>query len=370
MDFFAATAFAFESVAAQELKMLNMKNVRIEGNRVFFEGAETDAARACVFLRSVDRVFLLAGRFPAYSFDELFEGVEAIKWPSLLSEKGRFCVTARCVQSKLMSQSDVQKITKKAIIRSMQKRYRLNTFPEVEETYKIEISIYKNEVFVALDLCGEGLHKRGYRTLNAEAPLRETFAAGLLLLANYDGHTAFADPFCGSGTLGIEAAMLASGRAPGANRSFLAEAWRCWDKEAWHLAREAAADAVRAEKSTIFVSDVDPKMVEMTEFHARQAGVASQLTIRCRDARKLRLQSYGGIMVTNPPYGERLMSEQQAQELLKEMRYPFAELMDQGWRIGVLTPYQELEKVVGRRAEENRRLFNGNIPCRFYQFFA
>lgn len=370
MDFFAAAAFALESVAAQELKMLNMKNVRIEANRVFFQGDEADAARACVFLRSVDRVFLLAGRFSARSFDELFEGIEAIKWPELLSEKGRFCVTARCVQSKLMSQSDVQRITKKAIVRSMQRRYRLNTFPETEETYKIEVSVYKDEAVVALDLCGEGLHKRGYRTLNAEAPLRETFAAGLLLLANYDGHTAFADPFCGSGTLGIEAAMLASGRAPGAGRSFLAEAWRCWDKKAWQLAREAAADAVRTEKSMIFVSDIDPKMVEMTQFHAKQAGVEHQLIVRCRDARKLHLQNYGGIMVTNPPYGERLMNEKQAQELLKEMRYPFAELMDQGWRIGVLTPYQELEKAVGCSAQEKRRLFNGNISCRFYQFFA
>lgn len=349
---------------------MGIDNVTIDQMRVYFTGDEGAGARACINLRSADRVFLHIKSFTAKSFDELFDGVYAIPWADYISPKGKIIVNARCVQSTIMSQSDTQSITKKAIIKSMQRKIAQEIFPESGEDYTIEVSILKDNVVIGMDLCGASLHKRGYRTKNAPAPLKESMAASLLLIADYNGSDYFCDPFCGSGTLPIEAALIARNIAPGLNRSFAAEKWKNSSKALWEQERQRARDLINPKSSGRIVGyDIDPKMIEMSKFHAQQAGVAKFIKFKVQDAKDLNEDKYGGTIVTNPPYGERLSTKEQSQELYTQLRYSMLPLLDWGWSLNILTANDRFERFFGKKADKVRRLFNGDIPCKFYQYF-
>lgn len=368
MKFIASTAFALESVTADELRRLGLNNVRCENNRVLFEGTQQDAATACIWLRSADRVSLLVAEFVATSFDVLFEGIAGLNWSGYLKATSRIIVNARCVRSQLMSQSDVQSIGKKAIITALQRKHRMEVFPETAEENFIHISILNDKVTVSIDLCGDGLHKRGYRVLNAQAPLRETFAAALLLLSGYNGEGPLLDPFCGSGTIAIEGAMLAKNMAPGRMRNFAAENYTWCDPAVFANAKSVAIEQERATTAEIFCGDISPEMVDMTAYHAERARVKDKLSLRCMDACAWDVPLYCGHMITNPPYGERLLDREQAFELLHNFSALALRLTEQYWNLGILTPEARLESALFQKAAGRRKLYNSNIPCTFYTF--
>ena len=366
MNFIVSTAFAIDGIAANELRSLGINNVQCKNNHVYFDGTIADAAKACIWLRSADRVGLLLSSFNAYTFDELFDNVSSIYWSDFLTRNSKIIVNARCVHSKLMSERDVQRISKKAIINYLSKKYKTASFLENGETVSINVSIYNDVASVILDLCGDGLHKRSYRTLNAEAPLRETLAASLLLISKYHADNVFLDPFCGSGTLPIEAAMIAANIAPGRNRAFLAENYS-WAKNEFSFAKKETYCCETNNNYEILCGDIDPNMVEITKFHAKNAGV--KIKVMCRDACKWDdIYHYQGLMVTNPPYGERLSNKNDVQALLKDFSYITSRLLEQYWTLGIITPETDIEKLLCEKSISKRKLFNSNILCTYYQF--
>lgn len=356
-----------EKVTQTELQKLGIADSSIEEGRICFTGGEEELARACIFLRSADRIFWQLGEFSAETFDQLFEGIYAIPWEKILPRDAVIAVSAKCIRSRLMSVSDTQSITKKAIIKALQRKYKQERFSESGPVYPIEIAIRKDNVTVSLDCCGEGLHKRGYRIRNAEAPLRETLAAGLLLLCRYNGQQPFLDPFCGSGTLPIEAALLAGNIAPGKSRSFIWESWPGANRALWQRMREEAKDGERPVSAEILGSDISDEMIEMSRFHAQKAGLDGKITFVQRPVRELALATETGLCVTNPPYGQRLGDQKQAAELYRALGKVFLEAP--GWSLGVLTAAKDFERAYGRRSDKTRRLYNANLECGFYQYF-
>lgn len=365
MNFVATTSFATEGITALELRDLGMNDVHCKNNRVYFSGTVDDAARACVWLRSADRVGLIASVFHATTFDQLFDGIKSIRWCDYISKNAAIIVDARCVKSQLMSQRDVQRISKKAIIDSLSKSYKTNYFPENGYKIYVSVSILKDEASIIIDLCGDGLHKRGYRSLNSEAPIRETLAASLLLLCN-NKMEYFLDPFCGSGTFAIEAAMIAANIAPGRDRSFAAEHYlftsRCFKEQ-----KNYAFDLQKKSDCEIHCSDIDENMVEITKYHASRAGVS--IDVKCKNAIDYDdIYVYGGTMVTNPPYGERILDREGARELMSDFSGIVNTLTEQYWEIGIITSEHDLERIFCLKSASKRKLFNSNIQCTYYQF--
>lgn len=367
MKFSVSSTFALEGIIAQELRGLGMEAIKCETGRVTFEGTAQDAARACIWLRSADRVSLLLAEFPAQDFDTLYDGIRNAGVIKHLGRDSRICIEARCVKSRLMSQRDVQRIGKKAVIDAMQSKWHMQRMPESGNAVFLKISILKDVVSLTLDLCAEGLHKRGYRVKNAEAPLRETLAAALLLLSDYDGTQVMCDPFCGSGTIGIEAALIARGIAPGARRKFAGEDYPIF-RDGFIKEKERARQMPQKKCEDILCSDISGEMTEMTRFHAERAGVGQVLTTACRDAREFESYAYCGRLVTNPPYGERLMERNEAARLLGEFSGVCSRLTQQLWTVGILTPEPQAEKILGLKALSRRKLYNADIPCMFYTF--
>jgi len=366
MRFFVTAPFSMEKPIKCELEALGIEKISVETGKVYFEGDTRALARACVFLRSGDRVFREITSFSAKTFDELFEGVAGVNWNEYISENGKIDISAKCARSQLMSNSDVQSITKKAIVKSIQRKTHREVLPERGEQYPIEVHIHNDIVTVALDCCGTSLHKRGYRVKNAVAPLRETFAAGLLQIAGYNGSTAFCDPFCGSGTLVIEAAMLALNIAPGMNREFVCESFKGIDKKIFDSVRFNARNIVADREICVYGSDISEEMTEMTLFHAKRAGVDKHIQITTTAAIYSYPECERGIMVTNPPYGERIGDEAFMQSLSAEIR----ELIDHyyAWDKYLLSGYKQFEKSIGLRADNARRFYNGNIECNLYKY--
>ena len=365
MIFVASASFATEGITASELNKMGMSDVRCKDNKVYFSGKLEDAARACIWLRSADRVGLLVSSFGAITFDQLFDGIKCIKWSNYIPRNAKIIVDARCVKSKLMSQRDVQRLSKKAIIDSLSSSYKITTFPETGYEIYINVSILKDEVNVIIDLCGEGLHKRGYRLLSSEAPIRETLAASLLLLCD-NKIEYFLDPFCGSGTLAIEAAMIAGNIAPGRNRKFAADNYIFASKD-FKRQKERAFEAPTCDDYEILCSDIDSNMVEITKYHASRAGV--NINVSCRNALDYDdIYTYNGTMVTNPPYGERILDLSKAHELMTDFSGLVNRLIEQYWEIGVITPDFDLEKAFCMQSVSKRKLFNANIQCTYYQF--
>ena len=360
----APCLFGLEGPLGNELRHMGMDSVAPENGRVLFETDEYGLARANIRSRFAERILLELDSFPARSFEELFEGVRALPFEDWLPRDAVFPVKGWSLESKLHSVPDCQSIIKKAAAVRMGRAYGLERMPETGELYQIQFSIMKDEARIYLDTTGTGLHKRGYRPAQVAAPLRETLAAALVDIAGYRGRGEFCDPFCGSGTIAIEAALAAKGRAPGLNRGFAAEKWRALPRNIWREEREAARAREFSGEYRIFGSDIDPKAVEISRANAERAGVADIVEFSVADAREFSRTTERGVIVTNPPYGERLMEKREAERLYTDFGKAFSRV--KGWDLCLLSSHTEFERCFGALAGKRRRLYNGMIRCELY----
>ena len=366
LKFAAPCLFGLEGIAGDELKRLDMRDVRVENGRVLFAGDTQALAKANLWLRTGERILLILAEFEAKTFEQLFQGVYRADLASFIPKDGAFPVKGHCLNSQLMSVPDCQAIVKKAASRNLGEHYGVSWLPETGSKFQLQFSIMNDKVTLYLDTTGPGLHKRGYRAVGNEAPLRETLAAAMVMLTRYRGREFFWDPFCGSGTIPIEAALIAKNRAPGLGRRFAAEAFPWVVPEVWQQVRTEAKDKEFRGDYRILGSDSDPKCVSLSMANARKAGVADVVTVKDGDATKMSLPSDSGILVCNPPYGQRMMEQQSAQRLYAAMgrHWKFAD----GWKKFIITSEPEFEHYFGRRADKKRKLYNGMIKCDYYMF--
>lgn len=363
--------FGLEAVLKREIYDLGYEITQVEDGRVTFEGDAEAICRANVFLRTAERVLLLVGRFRATTFDELFEGVKALPWEEYLPKDAKFWVKkASSIKSKLFSSSDIQSIVKKAVVERLKREYEVEWFPEDGAAYPIRVFLLKDEVMVTLDTSGESLHKRGYRTMTSKAPLTETLAAALLMLTPWKADRIFVDPFCGSGTFPIEAAMMAANIAPGMHREFIAEQWtNLIDRKLWYETVEEAEEMVDTSVSVdIQGYDIDGEVVKAARENAKRAGVADMIHFQERPVSELRHPKKYGFIVTNPPYGERLEDKKDLPELYTQIGEAYRNL--DSWSMYMITSYEDTEKYIGRRADKNRKIYNGMLKTYFYQFMG
>ena len=358
--------FGLEGIAADELKRLDIPGVQAENGRVLFSGGVAEMAKANVCLRTGERILLVLAEFPAKTFEELFQGVYRTNLEDFIPADGQFPVKGHCLNSQLMSVPDCQAIVKKAASKRLGEKYKLSWLPETGVKYQLQFAIMQDKVTLYLDTSGAGLHKRGYRAVGNEAPLRETLAAAMVILTRYRGRDFFWDPFCGSGTIPIEAALIAKNRAPGLNRRFAAESYGWSDQAVWEQIRaEAKAKEFKGDYR-ILGSDNDPKCVSLSMANARKAGVADIITFQDGDAAKMSLPSQSGVIVCNPPYGQRMLEQQSAQRLYaalgRHLKYA------DGWKKYIITSEPEFEHYFGRRADKKRKLYNGMIKCDYYMY--
>lgn len=365
-SFIATSAFGIESVVKSELIRLGIKELTAENGRVLFRGTAEEGVRAAMWLRSADRLFLDFGRFHAATFDELFEGIKALPWHELLPKDASFPVNAKSVQSTLFSLSDIQSITKKSIVEKLKLCYNIPWFEETGPVFPVDIGILKDTVTVAVDMCGQGLHKRGYRKLTGNAPIRETTAAALILLSRYHPDRVFMDPLCGTGTIPIEAAMIGQNIAPGIKHTFTAENWPLFGHDVWDAARSDAIDAKNDRKMVIFASDIDEEAISMAKYHAKAAGVTG-IRFEVRDIADVNVREQYGFAICNPPYGKRLgESDEYCASLYRTMGRVF-DRMDT-WGLYVICAYPWFEKYFGKKAPIRRKLYSGKIQCQYYQY--
>lgn len=363
--------FGLEAVLKREIYDLGYEITQVEDGRVTFEGDAEAICRANVFLRTAERVLLLVGRFRATTFDELFEGVKALPWEEYLPKDAKFWVKkASSIKSKLFSSSDIQSIVKKAVVERLKREYEVEWFPEDGAAYPIRVFLLKDEVMVTLDTSGESLHKRGYRTMTSKAPLAETLAAALLMLTPWKADRIFVDPFCGSGTFPIEAAMMAANIAPGMHREFIAEQWtNLIDRKLWYETVEEAEEMVDTSVSVdIQGYDIDGEVVKAARENAKRAGVADMIHFQERPVSELRHPKKYGFIVTNPPYGERLEDKKDLPELYTQIGEAYRNL--DSWSMYMITSYEDTEKYIGRKADKNRKIYNGMLKTYFYQFMG
>ena len=365
LELCASCLFGLEGPLGNELRHMGMEAVEPENGRVRFRTDLSGLARANIRSRFAERILLKLGEFPARSFDELFEGVRALPFEDWIPRDGAFPVEGWSVSSALHSVPDCQRIIKKAAASRLGARYAVEWLPETGEEYRVRFTILKDICCVYLDTSGVALHKRGWRPAHNAAPLRETLAAALVDIAGYRGRGEFADPFCGSGTIAIEAALAAKGRAPGVNRRFAAEKWANIPAAVWRDEREAARAREYNGSYRIYASDIDPRAVRLARENAERAGVAGLIEFSAADARRFARPTEDGVIVTNPPYGERLGEKREAQELLRDFG---AAWRATGWRLALITSDAGAEALLGARADKRRKLYNGMIKCDLYMF--
>ena len=358
--------FGLESFVAQELRDLGYA-VQSENGTVRFEADFAGIARANFRLRCGERILLLLGEYTAETFTELFDGCHAIPWEKYLTKDSAFPVKGHSLNSKLFSIPDCQAILKKAIVERLKSKYQIDWFPETKEKVQIQFSIMKDVVRIMLDTTGEGLHKRGYRKNANAAPLRETLAAAMVQVSRYRPGLSLFDPLCGSGTIAIEAALIGANIAPGINRSFASEAWPFLSANLFKIAREEARDLERHVPLSITASDISPQMAELTRSNAQKAGVADFVTVNACSVNKVDFPSTGGLIVTNPPYGQRLLDQREARELYATMGKVFSHLS--GFKYYIISSDEAFEKHFGKKADKKRKLYNGMIKCDLYQYF-
>ena len=357
-----------EGPIADELRRLDMQDVKSENGRVYFAGGFEALADANINLRIGERVLIELGRFEARSFEELFQGTKALPWERFIGRDGAFPVKGYSLNSALFSVSDCQKIIKKAIVERLKSVYSLEWFPETGALYQVQFSIMKDSVSLCIDTSGEGLHQRGYRPAHNAAPLKETMAAAMVKLSRYRGRDDFCDPFCGSGTIPIEAALIALNRAPGLNRRFTAMDWPQIEKRIWEDAREKAKSREFSGSYNIVGTDIDPKALELAKENARRAGVENIVRFEKADACTFSRQTERGVIVTNPPYGERIMEKQQAEELYRAFGKAYAR--SENWQLYLLSSHTEFERCFGRQADKKRKLYNGMIKCDLFMYLS
>lgn len=363
--------FGLEAVLKREITDLGLEIVEVEDGRVTFSGDRQALCRANIFLRSAQRVLIKIGSFHAESFEELFQGTKTLPWEEYIPKDGKFWVAkAASVKSKLFSPSDIQSIMKKAMVERLKDVYHMEWFSETGADYPVRVFIKKDEVTVGLDTSGESLHKRGYRKLTAKAPIAENLAAALLLLTPWKKDRILVDPFCGSGTIPIEAAMLAAGIAPGKTRNFTAQSWEhVIPSRLWEQTREEAQAGEHTDIETqIQGYDIDGEMVSIARANAKLAGVEHLIHFQRRDVDKLSHAKKYGFILTNPPYGERLEEKESLFELYRTLGERYRAL--DSWSMYVITSYERAQEAIGKKADKNRKLYNGMIKTYFYQYMG
>ncbi|MBR2984076.1 MAG: class I SAM-dependent RNA methyltransferase [Clostridia bacterium] len=363
------TASGVEAVTKRELRDLGIENAPAISGRLSFEGTALDVARCNMFLRTADRVYIEVGRFPCTNFDQLFEGVSKLDWKSFLPVDASFPVNGKCVGSVLYGVSACQSIIKKSIVVALKKAYRVAEILEDGSEYRIEFTIIKDEAVLYIDTSGSPLHKRGYRNLVGAAPMKETLAAAIILLSVWRYNRPFIDPFCGSGTLAIEAAMIGLDKAPGLCRTFAYEWWDNFPQEAKDKARSEAKERVKKDRTLqISAFDIDKNAIRLAEHHAKNAGVYEYIHFQCMDMREVKSSKAYGVVITNPPYGERLLSEKELRLLYQDFQKVYKNLPD--WSLFLITAYGDFESVFGKKADRTRKLYNGDLECRLYQYLG
>ena len=369
MKLVATCLFGLEKLLGSEIDALGLRRLETMDGRVTFEGEPQDIARANINLRLAERIYILLGSFPATSFTELFDGTQSLPWEDFVGKYDAFPVKGHAIKSKLFSVPDCQSIVKKAVVERLSSHYGTKWFSENSGVkYQIEFFIFKDIASLMIDTSGTPLHKRGYRPEAGAAPIRETLAAAIALTARPREDTLFWDPFCGSGTIAIEAAMIATGRAPGINRSFVGEDFAFLPKRLWTDAREEAqAKIITDSKFEAYASDIDEDILDVAYESAVRAGVEEHLNIFAADARAIKKEDRRGTIACNPPYGERLMERREVEALYADIGRAFGALYP--WQIYVITSCENFERLYGRRADKVKKLYNGMIPCNLYEFF-
>lgn len=363
--------FGLEAPLKREITELGYEIASVEDGRVTFYGDEEACVRANIFLRTAERVLIKIGSFPAKTFEELFQGTKALPWEEWIPKDGKFWVAkAASVKSALFSPSDIQSVMKKAMVERLRETYHINWFTESGESFPLRVFLLKDEVTIGLDTTGESLHKRGYRKLTAKAPIAENLAAALIMLTPWRGDRILVDPFCGSGTIPIEAAMMAANIAPGMNRSFTAENWgHIIGKKNWYEAVDEAAELMQLPADTdIQAYDLDPEMVAIARANAKLAGVEGMIHFQQRDIAALSHPKKYGFLITNPPYGERLSEKEQLPALYQMIGERFRAL--DSWSMYLITSYEDAEKAIGRKADKNRKIYNGMMKTYYYQYLG
>lgn len=365
----ATTAFGLEAVVSREVKALGYEDVTVEDGRVLFQADVSGIARANLWLRSADRVQLMVGRFDAYDFGELFDQTKSLPWERWLGRFASFPVRGRSARSQLHSVPDCQRIVKKAIVERLKDCYEIDWLEETGVEYQVDVALVRDQVTLTINTTGDALNKRGYRKLTAKAPLRETLAAALVQLSVWHPDRPFVDPFCGSGTLPIEAAMIARNLAPGLNRDFAASRWPQVPQSVWDDAKTEARDLVCPKPEEVLIgTDIDDEVLSLARHHARQAGVEDCIHFQQRPFADLKSHRKYGCVVTNPPYGERLSDTKDVEQLYRTMPGIFGQL--DTWSFFVLTSFAEFEQQLRRKATRRRKLFNGNLKCTYYQILG
>lgn len=370
-DLLVPCHFGLEAVLKREIYDLGYEITKVEDGRVTFEGDEEAICRANIFLRTAERVMIQVGRFKATTFEELFQGIKNLPWEEYIPEDGKFWVKkASSINSKLFSPSDIQSIAKKAMVERMKQKYHKEWFKEDGAAYPVRIFLLKDEVTVALDTSGDSLHKRGYRTMTSKAPLTETLAASLIMLTPWRKDRILVDPFCGSGTFPIEAAMIAANVAPGMNRDFTAEEWtNLIDRKLWYECVKEAEDMIDTTvKVDIQGYDIDGDVIKAARENAKRAGVEHMIHFQQRAVADLSHPKKYGFIITNPPYGERLEDKADLPELYTQIGQAYQRL--DSWSMFLITSYTETEKYIGRKADKNRKIYNGMLKTYFYQFLG
>ena len=366
-EFSVPCLFGLEGIAGDELRRLDIPNVRVENGRVLFSGEARDMAKANICLRTGERVLIVLADFPAKTFEELFQGVYHANLEDFIPKDGSFPVKGHCLNSQLMSVPDCQAIVKKAVSRRLGEKYGVSWLPETGAKYQLQFSIMNDRVQLYLDTSGQGLHKRGYRAVGNDAPLRETLAAAMVQLTRYRGREFLWDPFCGSGTIPIEAALIAKNRAPGLDRSFDAQRWAFLPAKVWMDAADEAMDKEFHGKYEIWGGDIDPDAVALAQHNAELAEVDDIVKFEVDDATRFHWGGLYGRIVTNPPYGERLLEREEAGELYKAFGKAMDKLPDT-WRVYVLSSHPDFERCYGRFADKKRKLYNGMLKCDLFMY--
>jgi len=369
IELIATSTFGLESVVAREVRELGYQEVAVENGKVTFTADLGAICRCNLWIRSADRVLIKMGEFRAETFEELFQQTRSLPWPDWIPVDAAFPVDGKSINSKLFSVPDCQAIVKKAIVEKMKDAYRRNWFDETGPRYRVEVALLKDVATLTMDTSGAGLHKRGYRKLGSEAPLKETLAAAMIMLSRWRSDRVLIDPFCGSGTIPIEAALIGLNIAPGLKREFDAERWPVVPGSMWLRAREEAGDAVIGDhKLAVHGFDIDKEVLSLARYHARQAGLGDLVTFQEKPVAELRARHKYGYIVCNPPYGIRLGEVNEVERLYREMGSVFKGL--DTWSYYILSAHPEFERLFGSRSDKKRKLYNGRIQCNFYQYFG
>ncbi|WP_163526196.1 THUMP domain-containing class I SAM-dependent RNA methyltransferase [Halobacillus ihumii] len=366
----ATAAMGLEAIVAREVRALGYEDIQVENGRVVFTAPVSAIPRANLWLRTADRVKLLVGKFKAFSFDELFEKTKALPWESFISEDGEFPVVGKSVKSKLYSVPDCQSIVKKAVVERLKKKYGVaSILKETGDFYRVEIAIHKDEALLTLDTSGSGLHKRGYRVGQGEAPLKETLAAALIQVTNWHPDEPFVDPFCGSGTIAIEAALIGQNIAPGFNREFASENWEFISQNNWDQAFEEAEDFANYDQPLdITGSDISHDMIQIAQNNAIEAGLGDLVKWKQMQVKDFRPRQENGYLISNPPYGERMGDRPEVEEMYRDLGVIMRDYPS--WSTYILTSHENFESLYGKKATKKRKLFNGFIKTDYYQYFG